>query len=230
MPDIQVLKEQLDSARSRERFNATKTASSAPAAAGGTPRPARPLNLAGMPTPRGEGGEEGMKTQLESGRLGARMAAERGSQPAAPQTAAQALPGGSLAALAGLAGGGSAALTQPLSKEILRQSWLNLIDSVGLTFLYLIFHFIVRYVAGSNILCRFGEEGAFGLIPSSAQSAISAGGEENIINKGTELAEIIVFFIILITIAVSAFIQFIITMLPVLIVAGIITFGITSIF
>jgi len=44
-------------------------------------------------------------------------------------------------------------------KEALRQSWLNLIDSFGATYLYIVFHFLNAYFTPwSNLFCKFGEE------------------------------------------------------------------------
>lgn len=55
------------------------------------------------------------------------------------------------AAIANVAG-------QIITAELLKQSWLNLITSFGLTLLYIDFHFVVRYLAGSQMFCRFGME------------------------------------------------------------------------
>jgi hypothetical protein len=132
--------------------------------------------------------------------------------------------GGPSGAAVGAALGGGEGLTaqlHPLSKEALKYSWLNLIDSVGLTFLYLILHFIVRYIAGSKSVCRFGEEGAFGLIPKEAQTAVSAvEGEEGLASKGSEYAEIIVFLSLLIIVSINLLIMWLALMAPFLIVGG----------
>lgn len=132
--------------------------------------------------------------------------------------------GGPSGAALGAALGGGEGLTaglHPASKEALKYSWLNLIDSVGFTFLYLILHFIVRYIAGSKSVCRFGEEGAFGLIPKEAQTAISAAeGEEGLASKGSEYAEIIVFLSLLIIVSVNLLIMWLMLMAPFLLIGG----------
>jgi len=47
---------------------------------------------------------------------------------------------------------------QTITAEFLKQSWLNLITSFGLTLLYINFHYVARYFAGSQMFCRFGME------------------------------------------------------------------------
>ena len=43
--------------------------------------------------------------------------------------------------------------------KILQQAWLNLIDSWGLTYLYIVFHFLNRYLTPwGDFFCRFGHE------------------------------------------------------------------------
>ncbi len=42
--------------------------------------------------------------------------------------------------------------------QALKFSWLNLIDSFGLTYFYILFHFVVAYILGVESFCRFGEE------------------------------------------------------------------------
>ncbi len=42
--------------------------------------------------------------------------------------------------------------------HLLKLSWINLIDSFGLTLLYINFHFAARYFAGSRRFCQFGIE------------------------------------------------------------------------
>ena len=122
---------------------------------------------------------------------------------------------------AALGGGEASSALVPLSKEALKYSWLNLIDSVGLTFLYLILHFVVRYIAGSKIVCRFGEEGAFGLVPKEAQTAISSvSGEEGAVSKGSEYAEIIVFGSLLLIISTSLLISFLALICPFIILGA----------
>jgi hypothetical protein len=44
------------------------------------------------------------------------------------------------------------------SKKFLKQSWLNIFETFGLTLLYINFHFILAYVIKSPYFCKFGEE------------------------------------------------------------------------
>ncbi|MEK7139649.1 MAG: hypothetical protein AAB817_03035 [Patescibacteria group bacterium] len=60
------------------------------------------------------------------------------------------------------------------SAELLKQAWLNLIDSIGLTFLYIFFHFCARYIAGSQSFCAFGEE--WFIAPSSGMKSAAKAG------------------------------------------------------
>lgn len=63
--------------------------------------------------------------------------------------------------------------TQQLSATILKQSWLNLITSWGLTYFYILFHFIGAYLGGplSDFFCKFGKE----WLPKGA-GAVGGGG------------------------------------------------------
>lgn len=45
---------------------------------------------------------------------------------------------------------------QTLTKKILFWAWLNAIPSYGITLIYVWFHFLARYVAGSKLFSRFG--------------------------------------------------------------------------
>ncbi len=98
--------------------------------------------------------------------------------------------------------GGAKNCIRDLSAEALRQSWLNLIDSWGLTFIYIFIHFLGHYLGGplSGFFCKFGEEGAFGVIPKQAQAAIGAiegkTGAGETIDAGSEYAELAVFGIL----------------------------------
>jgi hypothetical protein len=47
-----------------------------------------------------------------------------------------------------------------LTGQLLKNSWLYLIPSFGLTILYIDFHFFARYLLGSEKFCKFGEEWA----------------------------------------------------------------------
>ena len=91
---------------------------------------------------------------------------------------------------------GAAAHLQKLSEEALRQSWLNLIPSVGFTFIYIIFHFIFHYLGGplSEFFCKPGKEGAFGLVPKINQPMGGKMTSQNeTIEAGSEYAELVVF-------------------------------------
>ncbi|MFA6215370.1 MAG: hypothetical protein WC768_02290 [Patescibacteria group bacterium] len=49
--------------------------------------------------------------------------------------------------------------TQLASSKLLQQSWLNLIDTFGISYFYIAFHFIAAYFTPfSNLFCKFGEE------------------------------------------------------------------------
>ncbi len=53
------------------------------------------------------------------------------------------------------------AVVAPISRatsEALKQSWLNLIDSYGLTLLYINFHVFSRFVFGPKMFCKLGHE------------------------------------------------------------------------
>lgn len=62
--------------------------------------------------------------------------------------------------------------------KLLQQSWANLLDSFGLTYFYILFHFICRYIGQLKIFCRFGEEwlGGKGGAAGAAGGAAGAGG------------------------------------------------------
>ncbi|OGY48002.1 MAG: hypothetical protein A3J65_00160 [Candidatus Buchananbacteria bacterium RIFCSPHIGHO2_02_FULL_45_11b] len=83
-----------------------------------------------------------------------------------------------------LAGLEKALGTQMASGKILKQSWINLIDSWGLTYFYIAFHFLAAYFTPfSNFFCKFGEE----WLP---QQAKAKGGEAaKQASKGLELVE-----------------------------------------
>ena len=42
--------------------------------------------------------------------------------------------------------------------KALKFCWLNVIDTYGLTLLYINFHFFAKYLASSNAFCEFGDE------------------------------------------------------------------------
>jgi|GEM_PF-2840951 len=60
-----------------------------------------------------------------------------------------------------LASGIEEAMTMPISmatSELLQKSWLNIIDSFGLTLLYINFHVFCRWVFGEKLFCKLGHE------------------------------------------------------------------------
>jgi hypothetical protein len=80
---------------------------------------------------------------------------------------------------------------QMVFREALKQSWYNLIDSYGLTFLYINFHFIMAYLAQSRYFCKFGVALSFGG-KMDAVGKIDGGISETL----SEYAEIIVMFLV----------------------------------
>jgi len=53
------------------------------------------------------------------------------------------------------------AVATPVSmatSEALKQAWLNLIDSFGLTLIYINFHIFCRFVFGEKLFCKLGHE------------------------------------------------------------------------
>src|SRR3989338_2371550 len=107
------------------------------------------------------------------------------------------------------------AVTKPAragTGHLLKLAWLNLIDSFGLTYLYIVFHFVMAYFMPvlSNLFCKFGEE----WVP---QSIAKAGGEEaekamKSMSKPLELLEILGCFLIGVIIAVIIGIAIVILM------------------
>lgn len=99
--------------------------------------------------------------------------------------------------------GGAENYLRNLSAEALRQSWLNLIDSWGLTFIYIFIHFLGHYMGGplSSFFCKFGEEGAFGFMPKKYQAVIGViegkTGVGETIDAGSEYAELVAFGVLL---------------------------------
>lgn len=71
-------------------------------------------------------------------------------------------------------------------KELLRQSWLNIIETFGLTWFYIAFHFLNAYFTPwGNLFCRFGEE----WLPAEAEKAIEKNQAGAAAKKAAELAE-----------------------------------------
>ncbi len=54
----------------------------------------------------------------------------------------------------------SSTIGQQITAQLLKASWLNIIDSFGTTLLYINFHFLGKYFAGSKAFCDFGQEWA----------------------------------------------------------------------
>lgn len=78
-------------------------------------------------------------------------------------------------------------LIQEPSKKALKACWLNCIETYGLTLIYVIFHFIMKYLGGpfSRFFCKMGSEGLFGITPPPPKEIPGA-------EAGAETAEIIV--------------------------------------
>ncbi|MFA5154874.1 MAG: hypothetical protein WC453_00405 [Patescibacteria group bacterium] len=66
-------------------------------------------------------------------------------------------------AAGGLAGAATAPVRRGTSK-LLQQSWLNLIDSFGLTLIWINIHVFLKMVVGEKFFCKLGEEWA-SLVP-----------------------------------------------------------------
>jgi hypothetical protein len=94
----------------------------------------------------------------------------------------------------------AAQVGQIFTARALNFSWLNLIDSFGLTFLYILFHFVMAYIVGSQAFCKFGEEWA----PPKAPQA----QKEFAKSFGAEIFEIIGMFLILVIIIVAVLVIF----------------------
>lgn len=87
---------------------------------------------------------------------------------------------------------------QQIFKKFLKQSWYNLVDSYGLTIIYINFHFIMAYLAKNKYFCKFGVALSFG----GEMDALS-NADGGISQTLTEYAEIIILL------AVDALILFI---------------------
>jgi len=99
----------------------------------------------------------------------------------------------------------------------LKQSWLNIIDTFGLTLLYINFHFLGKYVAGSSLFGEFGSEWA----PPMAEKA---GGKVGKMATGAaKFAEIILLLMLDFLIVLIAFFAFVIIFTPVFIVLNLLT-------
>jgi len=102
----------------------------------------------------------------------------------------------------GAAGTGVAGvLASPLRKatsNLLKQAWLNLIDSFGLTLLWINIHAGLRMVIGDKFFCKLGEENTFGM--SNLTERIALG----ILDFGCLLVLLIAGFIIRLIIGVMS--------------------------
>jgi len=78
---------------------------------------------------------------------------------------------------------GLAAMKNAISmatSEALKQSWLNIIDSFGLTLIYIYFHVFCRFVFGPEVFCKLGHEWLGGK---------SGGGASGVASKGASAAK-----------------------------------------
>lgn len=76
------------------------------------------------------------------------------------------------------------------TSALLKSAWTNLIQSFGLTLLYINAHVFLRFVFGSKIFCKLGQE----WIPEKALKANAELGEKG--NKGLGMIEVIVLIIL----------------------------------
>ncbi|MFA5188488.1 MAG: hypothetical protein WC460_03960 [Patescibacteria group bacterium] len=98
--------------------------------------------------------------------------------------------------------------------QALKFSWLNLIDSFGLTLIYINFHFLGKYIAGSNLFSDFGEE----WLPKTASEAMPGKG-----GGAPKWFEIIALFLLDFILIILVLFALIIIFTPALIVVGIIS-------
>lgn len=89
---------------------------------------------------------------------------------------------------------------QALTAQALKQSWLNLLSSWGLTYFYILFHFFMAYIANSRAFCKFGEE--WGSPTSQTEKEFAK-------SFGAEIFEIIGMFLIGLIIAIIILAPFI---------------------
>lgn len=72
--------------------------------------------------------------------------------------------------------GAGASIMSPAKKGtswLLKASWLNLIDSFGLTLIYINIHVLLKWVLGEKLFCKLGDE----WIPAKAQIAGGSAGK-----------------------------------------------------
>jgi len=98
------------------------------------------------------------------------------------------------------------------TSELLQQSWYNLIDSFGLTILYINFHVVCRYVFGEKFFCKLGHEwtgGKKGVSKSAGKTSIFGFAADAL-----GLGEVAVLIIVDLIVAFLIFIQ----ILPIIII------------
>jgi len=59
------------------------------------------------------------------------------------------------------------------TSKLLQQAWINLIDSFGLTLIYINLHVFLRFVLGEKLFCKLGQE----WVPKQISSVSGAPGE-----------------------------------------------------
>ncbi|MCX6745700.1 MAG: hypothetical protein NTX00_01630 [Candidatus Parcubacteria bacterium] len=146
-------------------------------------------------------GEKEYKQQLESRRKKSKQGATgKGVQAAGKgaQAASQVVSG----------------LGKKITAELLKNSWLYLIETFGATILYINFHFFGKYIAGSDAFCEFGEE----VIPEipGMESATKE------VSSFAKWVEIIALFLLDFLIILLVFFLVIVLVSPVLLAIGVI--------
>ena len=86
--------------------------------------------------------------------------------------------------------------TQIVTAEALEQSWLNVIDTFGVTLIYINFHFIMKYIASVRSFCEFGEEWTLKAKAHFKMAGGKESGLDKITNTSLKWAEIISLFLI----------------------------------
>jgi len=80
----------------------------------------------------------------------------------------------------GVGSGVAGVMSSPIklaTAKFLKQSWLHLIDSFGLTLLYINIHAFLGVVLGHSMFCKLGEEWSMGNSAMGAAKKGSGGGE-----------------------------------------------------
>lgn len=131
-----------------------------------------------------------------------------------------------------------AIVAQAVTAELMVQSWFNIIDTFGLTLLYLNFHFVLKYISHSRYVCRFGHEwaksfttGKAGQASNMASQATEAGGGEEDSNGFENMKEVVLYAVLeIVEIGLLLFIDLMLLLLliictiiifaPLMIVAG----------